>query len=261
LEVVMGAIRIEREDARAVVTFNRPEVLNALNAATLTELRGVVEELDQDESVRVIVFTGAVAEGRSAAFVAGADIAELMAMDAAAAERFARLGQEVMGRIEAARKPVIAAVNGYALGGGCEVALACDLILAAESARFGLPEVNLGILPGWGGTQRLPERVGLGKAKELIFSGRMIDAAEAHRIGLADQVYPTDRLLPEALAFADLLASKPPAAIRCAKSALRGSRSLDRAAGCALEAHAFAIAFATEERRAAMQAFLERRKG
>jgi enoyl-CoA hydratase len=262
LEDVMhtSVIRVEREGGRALVTINRPEVLNALNAATLAELQRVAEELEGDGGVRAVVITGAAGTGRSQAFVAGADIAELVDLDAAGAARFGALGQETMARIEGLGKPVIAAVNGYALGGGCELALACDLIFAAETARFGLPEVNLGILPGWGGTQRLPGRVGIGKAKEMLFSGAPIDAAKALRFGLADRVYPDSALLSEALAFADQLATKSPAALRHAKSALQGGIGLDRAAGCALELREFAAAFATAERKAAMKAFLERKK-
>jgi enoyl-CoA hydratase len=262
LENVMqnSVIRVEREDGRALVTINRPEVLNALNAAILAEIQRVAEELDGDDAVRVVVITGAAGTGRSQAFVAGADIAELVDLDAAGAARFGALGQATMTRVETLGKPVIAAVNGYALGGGCELALACDLIFAAESARFGTPEINLGTLPGWGGTQRLPGRVGIGKAKELLFSGDPIDAAEALRIGLADRVYPDDQLLPETLAFAGRLAAKSPAALRHAKTAVQGGIGRDRAAGCALELREFAASFATEERKAAMKAFLERRK-
>lgn len=255
-----AVIRVEREDGRALVTISRPEVLNALNAGVLAELQAVAEALDRDETVRVVVITGAAGTGRSQAFVAGADIGELVDLDAAGAARFGALGQATMTRIETLRKPVIAAVNGYALGGGCELALACDLIFAAESARFGTPEVNLGVLPGWGGTQRLPDRVGIGKAKEMLFSGDPIDATEARRIGLADRVYPDDQLLPETLAFAAHLATKSPAALRHAKAAVQGGIGRDRTDGLALELREFAATFATEERKTAMRAFLERRK-
>jgi enoyl-CoA hydratase len=251
----MDELRCEYGEGRgwALLTLDRPQALNALNTALRDRLRETLAELAGEPRLCAVVITGA----GERAFTAGADISEMSGVAPDAADRFARHGQELMNAVEALPAPVIAAVNGYALGGGCELALACDLILASEKAVFGLPEVDLAILPGWGGTQRLPRRVGIGRARELIYTGRRINAAEALAIGLADAVYPPERLLDEARTLAARLASKSPAALRGAKAALRAavSRPDDDA-----ERAAFVAAFATEERQAAMQAFLSRKK-
>src|SRR5262245_22931857 len=250
----MDELRCEYGDARgwALLTIDRPQALNALNTALRDRLRETLAELAAEPRLCAVVITGA----GERAFTAGADISEMAGVAPDAADRFARHGQELMNAVEALPAPVIAAVNGYALGGGCELALACDLILASETAVFGLPEVDLGILPGWGGTQRLPRRVGIGRARELIYTGSRVNAAEALAIGLADAVYAPDRLLEEARSLAARLASKSPAALRGAKAALRAAvRSDDDA-----ERAAFVAAFATEERQSAMHAFLSRKK-
>jgi enoyl-CoA hydratase len=251
----MAELHCEYGEGRgwALVTIDRPQALNAMNAALRDRLREMLAELAREPRLGAVILTGA----GERAFTAGADIAEMAATDAGTVDRFVRDGQELMNAVEALPAPVIAAVNGYALGGGCELALACDLILASETAVFGLPEVDLGILPGWGGTQRLPRRVGAGRARELIFTGRRVTAAEALSIGLADAVFPPAQLVEEARALAGRLAAKSPAALRAAKSALRAAALRP---DYDAERAAFVAAFATEERQAAMQAFLSRKK-
>jgi len=248
---------LERGEGIAVVTVNRPRVLNALNEATLSELEAAFKELETDDEVRAIILTGA----GDRAFIAGADINELRALSSAhQAQAFARRGQELLAHIENLEKPVIAAINGYALGGGCEIAMACDIRLAADTAKLGQPEINLGIIPGYGGTQRLPRLVGRGMAKLLILTGDMIDAHEALRIGLVDRVVPAARLMDEARALARTLAEKPPIALALAKRAINVGMELDLASGCAYEASLFGLACATEDRVEGTSAFLEKRK-
>jgi enoyl-CoA hydratase len=249
------AVEVERHGAVAVVTIDRPEALNALNMATNQEIMRVAHELTHDEAVRAVVLTG----GGEKSFVAGADVAEFRDMNAEQARQASWLGAKVCEAIEGARQPWIAAVNGFALGGGCELALACDIRLASEKAKFGQPEVNLGILPGFGGTQRLPRAVGLGWAKYLCLSGRHIRADEALRIGLVQAVYPADRLMPEALALATELAGKAPLALRYIKSATHYAMSADIVTGCEIERDLFALAFASDDRAEGMTAFLEKR--
>jgi enoyl-CoA hydratase len=251
----MNELRCDYGEGRgwALLTLDRPQALNALSAALRDRLRETLAELAREQRLCAVIITGA----GERAFTAGADIGEMAAVDPGNVDRFVRHGQELMNAIEALPAPVIAAVNGYALGGGCELALACDLILASETAVFGLPEVDLGILPGWGGTQRLPRRVGAGRARELIFTGRRLTAAEALAIGLADAVFPPGQLLDEARALAERLAAKSPAALRAAKSALRAAAIRP---DYDAERAAFVAAFATEERQAAMQVFLSRKK-
>jgi len=250
------AVQVKRDGAVAVVTVARPEVLNALNTATNAELLSVVREISSDPAVRAVVLTGAGEK----AFVAGADIAEFRDMSPEDARRASALGAEAFAAIGAAPQPWIAAVNGFALGGGCELALACDIRFAAEGARFGQPEVNLGITPGWGGTQRLPREVGNGWAAYLCLSGRMIDAAEAARIGLVQGVFPAARLMDEALKLAGELAAKPPLAVRSIKSQVRQALNVDVASGHEIERGLFALTFATADRLEAMDAFLQKRE-
>ena len=250
------AIQVEREGAVAVVTISRPEVLNALNKATNEELLGVARELSQDDVVRAVVLTGA----GDKAFVAGADIAEFRDMTPEDARQQSLLGGRVVAAIEGAPQPWIAAINGFALGGGCELALACDIRFAADTARFGQPEVNLGITPGFGGTQRLPREVGNGWASYLCLSGRMIDAAEARAIGLVQAVFPAAELMSEALKLAAELAAKPPLAVRFIKSQIHHALNVDIEAGQEIERDLFALTFATDDRREGMDAFLEKRK-
>jgi enoyl-CoA hydratase len=249
------AVKVTREGAVAVVTVARPEALNALNGATNQLLLAAVGELSADDSVRAVVLTG----GGDKSFVAGADIAEMQGFTADEARRFSALGQAVMSGIEAAPQPWIAAVNGFALGGGCELALACDIRLAGEKAKFGQPEISLGITPGFGGTQRLTRNVGVGWAKYLVLSGRHIRADEALRIGLVQAVFPRDELMPQALRLAEELAAKSPLAMRYCKAAVNAAADTHIASGQGIERDLFALAFAGEDQSEGMAAFLEKR--
>ncbi len=243
-----------REGDLAIVTINRPDKLNSLDRSTLERLLAVVEELTAAGDVRALVLTGAGEK----AFVAGADIAAMREMGTAEAKAFADLGHRLGDRLESAPFVVIAAVNGFALGGGCELAIACDLIYASDKARFAQPEVNLGVIPGFGGTQRLVRRVGVGKARELVYTGDMIDAAEAHRIGLVEGVVPHGTVLEHAKAVAKKIAQKGPLAIRQAKVVMRrGDAGLPSANE--LEAQAFAVLFGTEDQKEGMAAFVGKR--
>jgi enoyl-CoA hydratase len=248
-------ILVKKEDSIVVVTINREEVLNALNAEVISELQDFFNTSWGDNSIRCIVITGA-----GKAFVAGADIGELARCDVRAGVKTSMLGLYLMKTIENFPCPVIAAVNGFALGGGCELAMACDIRLASEKAKFGQPEVNLGLIPGYGGTQRLSRLVGRGKAKQLIFSGDMIDAAEAHRIGLVDEVYPVDELVDRAMELARLIASKAPVAVSVAKESINRGLDINLSAGCDFEKTCFGTIFDTKDAREGMTAFLEKRK-
>jgi len=247
-------MRITEQAPVAVLTIDRPPV-NAISTDLLHELREAVGYLARAADLRVVVLTGA---GR--AFVGGADIAEMRDMTAGQGREFAAFGQAVFFELEQLPKPVVAAVNGYALGGGCELAMACDIRLASETAKFGQPEINRGVLPGFGGTQRLPRLVGGGKAKELLFTGALVDAPEALRIGLVDRVVPAERLLSEAMALASLIGTKSQAVLRLAKKAAQAAQDLDLRSGCALEAELLGHCFATEDQKEGMAAFLEKRK-
>ncbi len=250
------AVEVKRDGAVAVVTVARPEVLNALNRATNEELLRVARELTHDSAVRAVVLTGAGEK----AFVAGADIAEFRTLTPEEARQSSWLGRKVIEAIEGAPQPWIAAVNGFALGGGCELALGCDIRFAADNARFGQPEVGLGITPGWGGTQRLPREVGNGWASYLCLSGRLIDAAQALSIGLVQAVFPVAELLPEALKLARELAARPPLAVRYIKSQIHHALNVDIEAGHEIERDLFALAFASDDAREGMSAFLEKRE-
>lgn len=241
-------------DAVALVKFNRPPV-NALNTELVTELHDVIEALDRDSAVRVIVLTG---EGK--AFVAGADIAEMSRFAPLEARAFAQNGHKTLARIEQTEKPIICAINGFALGGGCEVALACDIRVMAEGAKIGQPEVNLGIIPGFGGTQRLSRLVGSGSAKELVYTGDYIDAQEALRIGLVNKVVGLDKLMDTVMEMARKIAAKGPAAVRLAKSVINRGLDSNLNTGNALEIEAFGVCFASGEPKEGMTAFLEKRK-
>jgi enoyl-CoA hydratase len=246
---------VAHEGAVAVVSVNRPKALNALNSKTVTELLELSTELEMDPAVRVVILTGAGEK----AFVAGADISEMAEMRPREARHFAELGGALMTAIEASDKPWIAAVNGFALGGGCELALACDFIYASRNAKLGQPEVGLGVIPGFGGTQRLARRVGIAKAKEIIMTGDMIEADEALRVGLVDAVVERDGLLARARQTADKIATKGPLAIAEAKRVMLHGQSLPLPDACALEAHAFAGLFDTADQREGMKAFVQKR--
>jgi enoyl-CoA hydratase len=247
---------LDRDGAVAVITVNRPQVLNALNAATTDELRRAILDIKRDDTIRAAVITGAGEK----AFVAGADINELAALRPAQGKEHARAGQHVFDLIESLGKPVIAAVNGYALGGGCELAMACTLRIAASSARLGLPEINLGIIPGYGGTQRLARLVGKGVALDLLLSGRQIDADEALRIGLVNRVVPREALVADAKAWAADLAAKAPLAVQYIVEAVgRGlEMPLDKAQF--LEATLFGLVASPDDMREGTTAFLQKRK-
>ncbi|MFO7694916.1 MAG: enoyl-CoA hydratase-related protein [Vicinamibacterales bacterium] len=247
---------VEIDGTLATVTVNRPKVLNALNAATLAELGEAMRALQADDAVRVVVLTGAGEK----AFVAGADINELATLTPDEGKARAELGQRVFDLVERLGKPVIAAVNGFALGGGCELAMACTVRLAADTAKFGQPEVKLGLTPGFAGTQRLPRLVGKGRAMELILGGGMIDAAEAFRIGLVNRVVPASALREEARALGQAWAANAPIAMRYAMEAIAHGLETSFAEGCFVEASLFGLAFATEDMREGTRAFLEKRK-
>ena len=247
-------IRYEKNGDLAIAAINRPEALNALNGTVLQELSQVVAQVENDSEVRVFILTG---EGR--AFVAGADIGEQNALDVASARKFSRFGSSIFRRIEKLEIPTIAAVNGFCLGGGCELAMSFDIILASEKAKFGQPEVGLGITPGFSGTQRLPRRVGVAKAKELLFSGRMITAAEAERIGLVNGVYPAGELMNAALEMARSFTKNAPVAIKYVKASVDRGMQMDIDGGIALENELYAMCFATEDCKEGLTAFLEKR--
>jgi enoyl-CoA hydratase len=249
------SIDVDRQGHIATVTINRPDKLNALDAGGLRELRARFDELSADRNIRAIVLTGA----GDRAFVAGADIGAMAEYTAAEGREFGELGHAATRAIELASQPVIAAVNGFALGGGCELALACDIRIASTNAVFAQPEVSLGIPPGWGGSQRLLRAVGPGMASELIFTGRRVDAVEALRIGLINSVYEPDRLMSAATALAGAIASNSPVNVRAAKRLIAMTRGDDQP-GLDAEASAFAEAFTIRDRREGMHAFLERRK-
>ncbi len=250
------SIDITRDGAIATVTLNRPEALNAFDQQALSDLLRSFRMLGADQSIRAIVLTGA----GERAFAAGADIRAMATLNVSAARAFGALGQAVTRAIETVPQPVVAAVNGYAFGGGCEVALACDIRLAATKAVFAQPEVSLGIPPGWGGTQRLPRLVGAGVAAELILTGRRVDAADAFRIGLVNSVHEPDELLPAAMALAGTIAANSRRAVAAAKQALTVAWGLDLTGGLLTELDAFAASFGTDDQREGMAAFLEKRE-
>jgi len=252
----MNMIKLEKQENIAILRIDRPEAMNSLNAQVLSELADGLDEIENDCGIKAVIITG---EGK--AFVAGADIAFMHGLDEQSGYDFGRLGQQVFRRIETMEKPVIAAVNGFALGGGCELAMACDIRIASERAKFGQPEVGLGIIPGYSGTQRLPRLVRKGKAMELILTGNIITAETAGSIGLADQVVPQESLMDEALAMARKIAGNGPVAIAYAKKAIQqGTELSDMDAAILLEADYFGKCFSTSDQKEGMAAFLEKRK-
>lgn len=247
---------LEKKNGIAVLSINRPEALNALNSITLTELSTVLDELGQDSNVRVIILTGS----GNKAFVAGADISQLKDSGLNEAYQISRLGQTIFQKIESLPQPVIAAINGFALGGGTELALACDLRLASKNARFGQPEVTLGFIAGFGGTQKLPRLIGTGRACELLYTGRIIDADEAQRIGLVNHVYPLEQLMDEAMALANIILAGAPLAVQASKQAIWRGIDMEISSGLEYEAKLFAELFTTEDQREGCSAFVEKRK-
>ena len=248
-------IIFEVKDGIAIITFNRPEVLNALNDKLLKELSHALDEIAENEDIRALILTGAGEKS----FVAGADIKEIATFDALDAKSFAQTGHSTINKFENLPIPVIAAVNGFALGGGCEIALVCDFIYASENAMFGLPEVNLGLIPGMGGTQRLPRLVGKNMAKEMIFTGKMIPAAEAKTMGLANRVCSQEQLMDEAVKTAKTIASRGKVSLRTAKQAINNGMNVDLTTGCSIEIDAFALCFTSPDAKEGASAFLEKR--
>ncbi|MEW6622671.1 MAG: enoyl-CoA hydratase-related protein [Bacillota bacterium] len=251
----MEFILFEKKGPVAVITINRPKQLNAINTQVLKELDKVIDLIEQDNEMLVLVITGAGGK----AFVAGADVEAMSKMTSLEAYEFVKLGQRVFIRLERLSKPVLAAINGYALGGGCELALACDIRISGDRAKFGQPEVNLGIIPGFGGTQRLPRLIGKSKAMKLILTGDIIGAEEAYKLGIVDQVVPNDELMQTVMDIAAKIASKAPFAVQQAKAAINYSSGyMDEA--CDYEASLIANCFATEDQKEGMSAFLAKRK-
>lgn len=248
-------VLFQKEDGISILSINRPNALNALNTDTLNELDNIIDIIANDEEVHILIITG---EGR--AFVAGADISEMKDMDIFGAREFASKGLKLFRKIELMEKPVIAAVNGFALGGGCELALCTDVRIASEKAKFGQPEVGLGIIPGFAGTQRLSRIVGLGRAKELIFTADIIDAKEAFRIGLVNKVVDHDELMNEAINMANKIKSKGQIAVRFAKTAINRGIETDIETGQSIERDLFGLCFATDDQKEGMEAFLQKHK-
>jgi len=254
-EATLENVLYEKKGAIAYVTLNRPKVLNALNQRTWQDLRAAFEDARDDADVRGAILTGA----GDKAFIAGADISELAQVTAVQAERSSTYGQEVLNLVENLGKPVVAAINGFALGGGCETAMACTIRLATESARFGQPEVKLGVLPGGGGTQRLPRLVGKGRALQLILFGEMISAQEAYRIGLVNEVVPAADLIPRAEAILKQIFANAPLAVRYSLEAVNKGLETSQTEGLALEASFFGLCAGTEDKQEGTQAFLQKR--
>jgi len=248
-------IIIEREGKIAVLKINRPDVLNAVNVETILEIEQAMHHFNDDDNIYVVIITG---QGKS--FVSGSDIARLIEMDGLKAREYSRIGQRVLSYIENMEKPVIAAVNGYALGSGCELAMACDIRVASEKAKFGQPEVKLGLIPGHAGTQRLARLVGTGKAKELIFTGDLIDAQEALRIGLVNKVVPLDKFMDDVKSIANKIAEMGPIAVRIAKTVINRGIDTNLTTASSYEMEAFSILFSTDEAKEGMKAFLEKRR-
>jgi len=246
----------EIQNAIAMITFNRPKALNALNGALIDELSDALDNVAGNEDIKVLILTGA----GDKSFVAGADITELATFNPLQGKLFSEKGQSTIFKLQALSIPVIAAVNGFALGGGSEIALACDFIYASENAKFGLPEITLGIIPGFGGTQRLPRLIGTHAAKELIFTGKMISADEAQALGMVNQVCPADTLMEQVQKTAQTIASRGRVSLRAAKQAVNRGMNVDIVTGCQIEVEAFSLCMASPDAKEGTSAFLEKRK-
>jgi len=247
---------LEKDNGIGIITLNRPKALNALNAATIYEMDQLLDTIAKDDSIKIVIVTGSGEK----AFVAGADITEMKSMSAIEGRNWGKLAQAVFNKLENLPQPVIAAVNGFALGGGCELAMACDIRIASEKAKFGQPEVSLGIIPGFGGTQRLSRLVGKGIAKEILFTGDMIDANEACRIGLVNKVVAAGELIAAAKVMAEKIMSRGPVAVQLCKAAVNEGLDMDLQSGIAYEAEVFGLCFATADQTEGMTAFVEKRK-
>jgi len=255
-ETMPDSVKVEMEERLAIVTINRPEALNALNTTALRELSMAIEHLSMAQAVGAIILTGA----GDRAFAAGADIKEMAGLSGLEMRAFSETGRRLGDALGACNKPILAAINGYALGGGCELALACDIRIASDRAKLGQPEVSIGIIPGFGGSQRLPRLVGMGWAAEMVFTGEPVDAATAERIGLVNRVVPADRLLEETKALARKILEKGPAAVALAKACLRSAMEMPLSAGLDFETAAFGVIGSTYDKEEGMRAFLEKRK-
>jgi enoyl-CoA hydratase len=246
----------EKSDGIATITLNRPEALNAFNKEVIEEILKALEDIKADENTRVAILTGAGEK----AFSAGADIKAMKGMNALKARELSLMGEKLCNALENLEKPVIAAINGYALGGGLEVAMACDIRIASENARMGQTEINIGLIPGWGGTQRLPRLIGKTKAKELIFTGKIIDAKTAEQLGIVNMVVPADKLKEAVQQFAAELASKAPVALKVAKALINKGSEISLDAAIALEREGFGVVASTEDLQEGVSAFIEKRK-
>ncbi|MBZ9633269.1 short-chain-enoyl-CoA hydratase [Clostridium sp. FP1] len=244
---------LQKEDKVAVITISRPKALNALNTETLKELELAIDEIASDDQIYAVIITGG-----GKAFVAGADISEMKDLDAMGGRRFGNLGNKVFRKLETLEKPIIAAVNGFALGGGCELSMACDIRIASSKAKFGQPEAGLGITPGFGGTQRLARLVGTGMAKQLLFTAEIINAEEALRIGLVNKVVEPENLIEEAKLLAKKIVNNAPIAVKLCKTAINRGMQMDIDTALIYEAEIFGACFATEDQKSGMTAFLEK---
>lgn len=251
-----GIILLEQEGSIGILKFNRPDVLNALNSQVFSELSSLLDQIEKEVIPKVLILTGS----GDKAFIAGTDIKEMERLSSFEAREFASLARQAIDKIGNLNRPVIAAINGFALGGGCEVAMACDIRIASEKAKLGQPEINLGIIPGSGGTQRLPRLIGVSKAKRLIFTGELIDAKTAFNIGLVDMVVPHEQLIDEAKKLASIIAGKPKVALALAKSAINRGLDMDLKTALGYEIECFAQCFASKDQKEGIKAFLEKRK-
>mmetsp|Transcript_450 Transcript_450/g.262 ORF Transcript_450/g.262 Transcript_450/m.262 type:complete len:264 (+) Transcript_450:104-895(+) len=249
-------IIFEEKEGITTIVFNRPKALNALNSSLLKEFSEALDKIEDNEDIRILILTGA----GNKAFVAGADITELAKCDVLSGKIFAKIGQAAINKLQKLSIPVIAAVNGYALGGGCEIAIASDFIYASQDAMFGLPEITLGLIPGFGGTQRLPRQIGKNMAKEMIFTGKMISADKAKEIGLVNKIVSPDTLMEEVLKTAKSISSKGKVSLRAAKESINYGMETDSKTGCKFEIDAFALCIASEDAKEGTSAFLEKRK-